>query len=305
MMETRFRRILVVRGGAVGDFVVTLPVWAALRRAFPDAELGALVPADRGDLGYTAGVFEQWRCLDDLKWAPFFADEGELGEETAEWLRGFDAIVSYLHDPSGVWEANVKRVWRGTWLVGPGLPPDNENRCISEILLEPLTALGIEGANSVPCLILPNQADPLYALGAHPGSGSPAKNWPGARWEQFLQHMLATNCGELLIVAGEAEQDRLGWIQSTVGNRGKIHFGKSLLETAYALRQCRLFVGHDSGITHLAAALGVRCLVLWGETNRNLWGPPQDHVTVLKGGKGLKEISVDAVLATVRAEGTR
>ena len=108
-----------------------------------------------------------------------------------------------------------------------------------------------------------------------------------------------------MIVAGEAEQDRLGWIKSTVGDRGKIHFGKSLVETAYALRQCRLFVGHDSGMTHLAAALGVRCVVLWGETNRDVWRPPQDHVTVLKGGKGLKEISVDAVLAAVRAEGTR
>ena len=53
-------------------------------------------------------------------------------------------------------------------------------------------------------------------------------------------------------------------------------------------------------MTHLAAALGVRCVVLWGETNRDVWRPPQDHVTVLEGGKGLKEISVDAVLAAVR-----
>ena len=111
--------------------------------------------------------------------------------------------------------------------------------------------------------------------------------------------------GGILLIAGEAEQDRLGWIESMVGDQGEIHFGKSLLETAHALRQCRLFVGHDSGITHLAAALGVRCVVLWGETNRDVWQPPQDHVTVLEGGKGLKEISVDAVLAAVAAAGTR
>ena len=66
-----------------------------------------------------------------------------------------------------------------------------------------------------------------------------------------------------------------------------------------------MFVGHDSGITHLAAALGVPCVVLWGETNRNIWQPPQNHVTVLRGGKGLKEISVDAVLAAVSAGGAR
>ena len=305
MIKGRFKRILVVRGGAVGDFIVTLPVWAALRREYPDAELGALVPADRGELGYSAGVFEHWRCLDDLEWASFFTEGGELSEETAEWLSGFDAIVSYLHDSSGIWEANVKRVWRGEWLVGPGLPPDNDNRSVSKILLEPLTAWGIEGANSVPWLVLPDQADSLYALGVHPGSGSPAKNWPEPCWEQFLQHFLAMKCGELLMIGGEAEQDRLRWIESMVKGWGEIHFGKSLLETACVLRQCRMFVGHDSGITHLAAALGVPCVVLWGETNRNIWQPPQNHVTVLRGGKGLKEISVDAVLAAVSAGGAR
>ena len=74
-----FCRILVVRGGAVGDFIVTLPVWAALRRAFPNTELGGLVSADRGELGNYAGVFEHYRCLDDLEWA-FFCSRGELDE---------------------------------------------------------------------------------------------------------------------------------------------------------------------------------------------------------------------------------
>ena len=189
--------------------------------------------------------------------------------------------------------------------LGPGRPPDNENRSISKKLLEPLKAWGIAGANSEPCLTLPNQADSLYALVAHPGSGSRAKNWPETCWEQFLQHSLVMERGGILLIGGEAEQHRLGWIESMVGDQGEIHFGKSILETAHALRQCRLFVGHDSGITHLAAALGVRCVVLWGETNRDVWQPPQDHVTVLEGGKGLKEISVDAVLAAVAAAGTR
>lgn len=300
-----FCRILVVRGGAVGDFIVTLPVWAALRRAFPNTELGGLVSADRGELGNYAGVFEHYRCLDDLEWASFFVPAGELDERAVEWLSGFDAIISYLHDPDGVWEDNVKRVWRGEWISGPGLPPDNENRSISKILLEPLKAWGIAGANSEPCLTLPNQADSLYALGAHPGSGSRAKNWPEACWEQFLQHSLVMERGGILLIAGEAEHDRLGWMESVVGDQGKIHFGKTLLETAHTLRQCRLFVGHDSGMTHLAAALGVRCVVLWGETNLDVWRPPQDHVTVLEGGKGLKEISVDVVLAAVAAAGTR
>ena len=180
--------------------------------------------ADRGELGKYAvflniiGVLMIWSGL-------FFVPAGELDERAVEWLSGFDAIISYLHDPDGVWEDNVKRVWRGEWISGPGRPPDNENRSISKILLEPLKAWGIAGANPEPCLTLPNQADSLYALGAHPGSGSRAKNWPETCWEQFLQHSLVIEHGGILLIAGEAEQDRLGWMESVVGDQGKFILG--------------------------------------------------------------------------------
>ena len=77
----------------MGDFIVTLPVWAALRRAFPNTELGGLVSADRGELGKYAGVFEHYRCLDDLEWASFFDNAGELDESEDEWMSEIEAII--------------------------------------------------------------------------------------------------------------------------------------------------------------------------------------------------------------------
>ena len=89
-----FCRILVVRGGAVGDFIVTLPVWAALRRAFPNTELGGLVSVIAENwvnmlvFLNIMGVLMIWNGL------LFFVPAGELDERAVEWLSGFDAIIS-------------------------------------------------------------------------------------------------------------------------------------------------------------------------------------------------------------------
>lgn len=298
-------RILVVRGGALGDFVLTLPVWAALRRRFPQATLGALLPADRGQFGEVAGVFDESRCLDDREWASFFVENGELKGPAVAWLGRFDAIVSYLHDPKRVWETNVKRVWQGDWLQGEGRPPRGGDCPMSLQLLAPLHRWGIVDSDPVPRVNFTEAQEIGWALGVHPGSGSETKNWALSRWEQFLQHWLAKTNNRLLLIGGEAERERQAWMKSMVEDQGEVRFGESLLKTAQALRQCAQFVGHDSGVTHLAAALGVPCVVLWGETNRKIWQPQQDHVRVIDGGKGLIGISVKAVQAAVDTGGVR
>jgi ADP-heptose:LPS heptosyltransferase len=62
------------------------------------------------------------------------------------------------------------------------------------------------------------------------------------------------------------------------------------------LQGCRGFVGHDSGISHLAAALGVPGIVLWGDSAEQIWRPPHENVTVLKGRNGIGSITVRDVV---------
>ena len=68
-----------------------------------------------------------------------------------------------------------------------------------------------------------------------------------------------------------------------------------LAELARRLRGCRAFVGHDSGISHLAAALGLPCLVLWADTVEEVWRPQGDEVVILKESFGLRLLSVECV----------
>ncbi len=73
-----------------------------------------------------------------------------------------------------------------------------------------------------------------------------------------------------------------------------------LADLARQLAGCRAFIGHDSGISHLAAAVGLRCLILWGETAEEIWRPPSEKVVVLRHPDGLARLPVAAVVEQVR-----
>jgi heptosyltransferase-2 len=74
-----------------------------------------------------------------------------------------------------------------------------------------------------------------------------------------------------------------------------------LADVAHLLADCRAFVGHDSGISHLAAAVGLPGLVLWGDTAEEVWRPPSEKVIVLRHPAGLAQLPVEEVAARLRS----
>jgi ADP-heptose:LPS heptosyltransferase len=73
-------------------------------------------------------------------------------------------------------------------------------------------------------------------------------------------------------------------------------FQLPLSDLAMRLAVCEAFVGHDSGITHLAAALGLPVLALWGDTNQAVWRPRGDQARILPAPTGLANLEVAQVL---------
>jgi ADP-heptose:LPS heptosyltransferase len=134
-------------------------------------------------------------------------------------------------------------------------------------------------------------------LALHPGSGSERKNWPESHWADLLEHLLSTGTWNLLLVGGEAEGERLQRLAAALPpDRVRVAQSLPLPELARRLRSSTAFIGHDSGISHLAAALGLPGLVLWGDTAERIWRPPQSKVVVLKGRAGLKTLKVEEVV---------
>jgi heptosyltransferase-2 len=294
-------KILVIRGGAIGDFILTLPVLAALRRQFPRTQLEVLGYPHIAGLALAGGLVQRVQSIEARSLAGFFARNGALAEDLVDYFSEFDIIVSYLYDPDEIFQTNVKLCLQGQFIAGPHRGDIGGGAHASEVFLKPLERLAIFDAEAVPRLEVGRTFETTIATGrwlaAHPGSGSEKKNWPETKWLQFLQHLMQSTTLNLLLVGGEAERDRLQRLEAALpGTRIKVMQSAPLPELAQWLASCVGFVGHDSGISHLAAAVGLPSLILWGETEEAVWRPRGQHMMVLRDANGLSGLSVAVVI---------
>jgi heptosyltransferase-2 len=116
-----------------------------------------------------------------------------------------------------------------------------------------------------------------------------------------LQRLLNLTRFELLLVGGEAEGERLQRLAAALPPaRTRVAQSLPLADLARLLSQCRGFIGHDSGISHLAAALDLPALVLWGGSNEAIWRPPSQKVVLRRYRAGLASLPVQTVFEDVR-----
>lgn len=292
-------KILVIRGGAIGDFILTLPALAALRQQFPEAHLEVLGYPHIVQLALAGGLVNRVQPIEARSLANFFARNGELSEDLRDYFSEFNIIVSYLYDPDEIFKTNVARCSPGQFIVGPHRPDEANKFHATKVFLQPLERLAIFESDVVPRLTLNPQTSsltPLLAL--HPGSGSERKNWPEERWSSLIEHLLASTAVNLLLVGGEAEGERLQRLAAALPpTRCAVAKNLPLAELARRLKSCVGFVGHDSGITHLAAAVGLPCVVLWADTVEEIWRPQGEGVQIIRELSGLTNLSVSRVAA--------
>jgi heptosyltransferase-2 len=134
-------------------------------------------------------------------------------------------------------------------------------------------------------------SQPIIAI--HPGSGSKEKNWPLENWIDLLSSKrgLSGAKGELghignqlslVIVSGEADEAQIAQLENAWRDRD-VRFVKDLpLPHLAAVLEHTIFMGHDSGISHLAAAAGADCILLFGPTDPDIWAPRNENVRVLR-----------------------
>ena len=210
-MSSSGGKILVIRGGAIGDFILTLPAIAALRQQFPDSHLEVLGYPHIVQLAVTAGIVNAARSIEARPLAGFFARDGVLAEEMADYFSEFDLIVSYLYDPDQIFRVNIARCSPAQFIAGPHRPDERSGIHATKVYLKPLERLAIFDADPVPKLrvALQSGSSNERPLALHPGSGSDAKNWPEACWGDLLEHLINETGHDLLLVGGEAEGQRL------------------------------------------------------------------------------------------------
>ena len=133
----------------------------------------------------------------------------------------------------------------------------------------------------------------------HPGSGSASKNWAPERFAGLGQRLGEQLGAAPLVVGGPADGAALEAFDRVAGYSFPRLIERPLIELAALLAGCDLYVGNDSGISHLAGLCGAPSLVLFGPTDPRLWRPLGPRVDVLRA--DLAQLPVERVADVARA----
>src|ERR1041384_967101 len=136
-------KILVIRGGAIGDFILTLPAIAALRQHFPDAYLEVLGYPHIAQLALAGGLVDRVQSIEARALAGFFARHGELDAELGDYFSDFDVVISYLYDPDKIFQTNVASCSAAQFIAGPHRPDEVGGLHACKTFLQPLERLAI------------------------------------------------------------------------------------------------------------------------------------------------------------------
>ena len=136
----------------------------------------------------------------------------------------------------------------------------------------------------------------------HPGSGAEEKCWPTPRFAEVIKRLWEQG-HPVLVLAGPADTERIDDLLqqltfSPTQEMFKLLTQAPLLEVALQLQQCRCYLGNDSGITHLAAMLGVPTVAIFGPTDPKIWRPVGRFVKVIYEPR-LEDVSEDVVLEAI------
>jgi heptosyltransferase-3 len=304
-------RVLVIRGGAIGDFILTLPAIRLLRENIPNAYIEVLGYKPIIELAIAASVADETRSLEHASMARLFAPQAPAEGVLADYFRSFNLIISYLYDPDGHFRGNMERMGVKTFLACPHRVEVGKGHA-AEQLAKPLESLAMYLDDPAPRIAVAEPEPPAShapsdcpIVALHPGSGSLKKNLPVEHWIAAGRALsTAFPLVRLALITGEAEHERGITARLREGWQGLeyLHWDQCPL-TTLAGHFCRTeaFLGHDSGISHLAAACGVPCLLFFGPTDPLTWAPRNAGVQVVSPPEGtLEDWPTDRALAEMR-----
>jgi len=298
--------VIVLRACALGDLVVTGPLLERIEAPYLVAH------AEQVALARAAGWVEAGLDADLAGLHALYADPpdperlarplrerlaraepvlvlGRPGGRCDALLRGLRAAgarVIHAHDPlppGGVHAADHLAPALG-W---PRREPASPRIALSQSARAPGdAALGRRGI------------DPRVSrIAIHPGAGALAKRWPALRWAELWNGL---GSEELAVtICGPADAEAAGELEMRI--HAPVLAELSLLELAAVLAGSRALFGHDSGVSHLAAALGVPTLALFGPTDPAQWAPRGPRVRVLRAPDGdFERLEAAEVLGAAR-----
>ncbi len=350
----RFESLLVVRLSAMGDIIHTLPAAAALRQAFPNATLGWLVEERWAELlcalryprsgqrSPRRPLVDRVHTVNTKQWrhTPFSFSTWQQIAVSFSQLRGikYDAVIDF----QGAIRSALLARWSGAPTVyGNAQPRESPASMFYNytVLLKDAGSHVVTQALSLAEAVIAGELIPSSALETpvefpvdsdaeekidkvlenvnefailNPGAGWGAKRWPAERYGQVANE-LAKDQIHSLVNYGPGEEDLAAAVEAASGGAAR-KVSCSISELIALTRRTRLFIGGDTGPMHMAAALKIPVVAIFGPTNPARNGPFATRSIVLRSAssvtdhtrrrdpeQGLLEITVPEVVVASRS----
>jgi ADP-heptose:LPS heptosyltransferase len=313
----RVRKILLVKLDHLGDMLVALPAIRQLRQAFPEAEITALVGSWCQPLLANDPAVDRVLCLD------FFSADSSRPQvvwTTAErdriagWLQGmdFDLAIDLRWDPETRFLLRLCGAPYTAGYAGPNAfpwltvavpaqyptPTQVVRLHMTQMLLqvveaveraaqpvEPLADLRMEEADAARLLgSLPGGGK--FLVGIHPGAGTHVKRWAPERFARLADLCVERLGARVVLLGGSGDLQRVDEVlrhmhrpQGTISLAGQVSFAV----LPGVMRRLNLYVGNDSGPSHLAASLGVPTLTIFAAATQHVaWSPAGSAVATVR-----------------------
>ncbi len=282
---------MLIQPGALGDSLLTLPVADQLSKAFPHLSIEIL-----GHLDYIS-LFTRHLAITataDIDTAPLhllFADPpAELPPAFADYLTRFDSAVTWLGQSDSPFSRNFSAAIPGPVIfIDRAPPPDYPHHVVhywlSQFFENPpppdqcdsqlrLSNADISAAVQQLTPRLGWPIDRTEYLVFHPGAGSPQKTWPAPCFAQLADRISKNSNYRIVYLLGPAETERFS--PETINllrTTGQVLPDLDIPQASALISHARAFLGHDSGPAHLAAALSIPTLAIFGPSNPTHWQP--------------------------------
>ena len=260
---------LIVHPGALGDVLQAVPALLGLRAAASGAPLVFAGQPRLGRLLVELDVVDEARAFDGLGLSALFTD-APVPETLAELTRRCARVVSWFGSRDATYRARLAALGPET-IVAPPVPADDTP--VWRHLVSTLGPWSIAPPEPIGPLRVAERVPTRPTLVVHPGSGGAWKRWPAARYAEVIHAIRERRSLDVIVHQGPADAEAAERLLALLAGHATALIEPELPRLAAVLGTARAYLGGDSGVSHLAAAVGAPSVILFPPATRRRWQP--------------------------------
>lgn len=302
------KKILVWHQGALGDLILSLPAVYAIKKSAGGVGLHLICRGDLSSLIIESGLADTVTSNEKGTFGPLFVGGDSCSRDLKLFLGLFNGAFVFMRGRDDIFLGNLRRHIPHCYHINT-FPPPGVRMHVPRYQLEQLAGLGVEMGGGFPVLgagsdRYPPAGPPVIVV--HPGSGGKKKCWPLHNYLLLMEKLHRCDDFSSVVVLGHAEDsgeyERVREFMSGKAIPAEIIRNMPVSEVIPVLKKAALYVGNDSGITHLASVLGTPAVAIFGPTDHEVWKPLGNNVRIVRSAYPCSPCEGDAYRRCGRAE---